>query len=91
MPLYEFENVQHDIRVTLPLPVEGRPDEIVLKRRTVPSRITVGVGTKPPTLSQKLAQGYKRLEETGALRDDKSGQYLPVKTIKRALETPDPE
>jgi hypothetical protein len=90
MPLYEFENEEHGIRVTLPLPVKGRPDAIVLKRRTVPSRVTVGVGAKPPTHSDKLREGYKKLEEAGGLQE-RGGNYLPVSTIKRALETPDTE
>lgn len=87
MPCYEFENEEHGIRLVLPLSVYGRPDTIVLRRRTVPSRVTIGVGAKPPTDGEKLAAGYKQIEDRGQLQT--GGNYLDVATIKRAIAEPD--
>lgn len=89
MPLYEYENAEHGITTTIACPLDRRPEEIVLRRRSVPSRITVGTGAKPPTMGDKLAQGYKALENAGQLTD-RGGNYLPIKTIKEAIATPDP-
>lgn len=90
MPLYEYENREHGITHTVACPLAQRPEQIVLTRRTVPSRITVGVGARPPTMGDKLAQGYKALENSKTGLADRSGNYLPVKTIKEAIATPDP-
>ncbi len=87
MPVYEFENLEHGIKIDLPLPVEGRPDQIVLTRRTIPSRITVGSGTKAPTQGENLLKSYKALEDQGKLHDNPN--YLSAAQIKRAAEMPD--
>jgi len=87
MPAYEFENEEHGLTQTLHFPVNTRPDEIVLRRRTVPSRITIGTGAKPLTMGDKLAQGYKDLESRGQLKD---GPASPTtKQIKQAIAMPD--
>lgn len=69
MPLYEFTNDEHGIAVDLPFPVEGRPDEIVLKRRTVPSRVSVKAFASAPTdnPADRVLSGYKALEDSGRL------------------------
>lgn len=89
MPLYEYENSVHGITIDLRLPVDDRPDKIVLTRRRVPSGVTVGTGTPPPTLGDRLAVGYKTIEAAGHLRDHQAG-YLDTATVKRALAMPDP-
>lgn len=87
MPLYEFENEEHAVVLLAQFPVNARPDEIVLKRRTVPSRVTVCTGAKAPTMSDKLAQGYKELESRGQL---KAGpKTLSTRAIKQAIAMPD--
>lgn len=87
MPLYEFINEEHGLTQTLQFPVGSRPDEIVLRRRTVPSRVTIGTGAKAPTMSDKLAQGYKDLESRGQL---KAGPNTPTtQQIKQAIAMPD--
>lgn len=88
MPAYEYENEEHGLRVVVAFPVAARPDVITLKRRTVPTRVFVGVGALPPTTGDKLQQGYKDLEEKGQLRD-RGGNYLDVKTIKKAIAMPE--
>jgi hypothetical protein len=87
MPLYEFENTEHGIRIDLPLPVDARPDTIVLVRRTVPSRVTVGVGARPATQGEALLQSYKAMESQGKLTQ--SSNYLSVAEVKRAASMPD--
>lgn len=87
MPLYEYENAEHAVVLLAQFPVNARPDEIVLKRRTVPSRVTVCTGAKAPTMSDKLAQGYKELESRGQL---KAGpKTLSTRAIKQAIAMPD--
>lgn len=76
MPLYEFINEEHGIAVDLRLPVDGRPDEIVLRRRTAPTRISIRGFTGAPTsdaADQALA-GYKALEDSGRLG---TGEFTP--------------
>lgn len=53
-------------------------------------RVSVGLilGAKKPTINDTMAAGYKKLESAGKLKDHPN--YLPVKAIKRALETPVP-
>ncbi len=68
MPVYEYESAEHDIHVELRFPAGEKPDEIVLRRRTVPSHVTVGVGAKPPTMGQKIGAGLKKLEADGQLK-----------------------
>ena len=87
MPLYEYTNEQHGLKHAIQFPVNGRPDEIVLRRCTVPSRITIGTGAKPPTMSDKLAQGYKDLESRGQLKQGPA--TLSTQQIKQAIAMPD--
>lgn len=94
MPLYEFINKEHGVRVDVIYPVNERPasivrDGIVLTRATVPSRITVGVGAKPPTFTDKLRKGYKEREEAGDFRGKRKPGYLSDAQIKKALAMPD--
>lgn len=87
MPLYEYENADHAVVLLAQFPVADRPDEIVLRRRTVPSRVTICTGAQAPTMSDKLAQGYKDLEARGQL---KAGpKTLSTAAIKRAIAMPD--
>lgn len=86
MPTYEYANEELGIEVTVRMPVDARPDQIVLRRRSVPSRVTVGTGARPPSIGDKLAAGYKALENAGQLRD--SPNYLPTHAIKRAIAEP---
>lgn len=93
MPLYEYVS-EHGQTVLLPRPVDLRDAPVVLggvrfRRRTVPSRVTIGSGARPPTLGDKLAKGYKHLEETGQLAANNKN-YLPVSAIKRAIAMPEP-
>ena len=89
MPLYEFINEEHGIRVTVPFPVNDRPNAITLTRAAVPSSITVGVGARPPTEGEKIAQAYKKVEQAGGLRS--GGNYLSTAAVKRAIAMPDHE
>jgi hypothetical protein len=88
MPAYEFENEEHAVVLVAQFPVNARPDEIVLRRRTVPSRVTIGTGAKPPTMSDKLARGYKDLESRGQLVA-KGTHAMTTAQIKRAIAMPD--
>lgn len=90
MPLYEYENAEHGITHTVACGLAERPAQIVLTRRMVPSRVTIGVGAQPPTMGHKLAAGYKALEASATGLADRGGRYLPVETIKRAIAMPDP-
>jgi hypothetical protein len=90
MPVYEYENQRHGVRVLVRCAVDRRPRTLVLRRRAVPSHITFGVGTKPPSMGDKLAAGYKKLEDLGQLSDAKGTAHLDAKTIKRAIAMPDP-
>ncbi len=68
MPLYVFENPELGARIELPFAVAERPDEIVLKRKTVPDRIAVsGSATSEYAQHSDLGNAYKRLEERGLL------------------------
>lgn len=87
MPSYEYATDDGEVSVILHRPVEERDAPVVLKRRTVPSRLTVGTGAKPETMGSKLRKGYYKLEERGQLKDRPN--YLPAKTIKKALHIPD--
>lgn len=51
-------------------------------------RTSVGfiMGAAAPNINERLAAGYKHLENTGQLNG--KGNYLSTKAIKRALETP---
>lgn len=87
MPLYEFENADHGVTLLAQFPVDARPDTITLTRRTVPSRVTVCTGAKAPTMSDKLAQGYKDLESRGQLKE--GPKTMTTAAIKRAIAMPD--
>jgi hypothetical protein len=87
MPIYEYENPEYAVTVLAQFPVASRPDTIVLTRRTVPSRVTVCTGAQAPTMSDKLAEGYKTLEARGQL---KAGpKTMSTQAIKRAIAMPD--
>lgn len=68
MPLYVFENQQYDVQVELPFAIAERPEEIVLKRKTVPDRVAIA-GSATSEVAEKLspAYGYRKLEERGQL------------------------
>jgi hypothetical protein len=91
MPLYEFVSpAGHTLLLHRPvlerdLPVEI--NDVVFRRRTVPSRISIGTGAPPETQSQRTWKGYRALEMAGKL-DDRPG-YLPAETVKRALLEPE--
>ena len=88
MPLYEFENAEHSVTLLAQFPAHARPDTITLTRRTVPSRVSICVGAQPPTMSDKLAAGYKHLEDTGKLAA-RGSAALSTATIKRAIAMPE--
>jgi hypothetical protein len=87
MPLYEFVNDELGVKLDIPFPVDLRPDQIVLKRKSVPSRITVGVGAKPLTTGEKVLTGFRKMEANGKL-PDRPG-YLSATQIKKAWAVPD--
>lgn len=87
MPIYEYENQEHAVVLLAQFPISARPDEIVLRRRTVPSRVTICTGARAPTMSDKLAQGYKDLESRGQLKP--GPKTMSTQAIKRAIAMPD--
>jgi hypothetical protein len=92
MPLYEY-SADNGATVLLRRPVDLRDAPVIidgarLRRRTVPSRITVGTGARPETHGAKIARGYKHLEDTGQLVDRPN--YLPAAAVKQAIAMPDP-
>ncbi|WP_404422910.1 hypothetical protein [Nibricoccus sp. IMCC34717] len=87
MPLYQFISEAHGVELDLQFPVDARPDEIVLRRRTVPARVGTITGARPPSMGESLAQGYRKLEEQGKLKD--APGYLPIAKVKAALAQPD--
>jgi len=88
MPAYEFVNKRHGLSVLVPCSVERRPRSITLRRVAVPSGVMVCSGARAPTIGDKLFAGYKAMDQAGKL-SDKNPNYLPVKTIKKALAMPD--
>lgn len=92
MPLYEYASEQgQTVLLRRPVDLRDAPvfiDGVKLRRRTVPSRITIGTGAKPETHGAKIARGYKHLEETGQLSDRPN--YLPAAAVKQAIAMPDP-
>lgn len=86
MPIYEFVNEEHGIRAEARFPVSARPDTIVLTRRTVPSRLNIGVGAQPMTAGQELLADYKKLEATTGL-DQRPGR-MTAEQIKAAAQSP---
>lgn len=92
MPLYEYTTEDGKTSVLVPRPVDLRDAPCIingvrLRRRTVPSRITIGSGARPETMGDRLTKGYRHLETTGQLADRPG--YLPAKTIRQAIATPD--
>ena len=87
MPMYEFVNERLGVKLDVQFPVDERPDEIVLQRKRVPSRVTVGTGAQPQTGGQELLQEYKRLEEQGQFVERPG--YYSAKQIKAAAQLPD--
>lgn len=91
MPVYEYANaagqttLMHRPVLERDLPVEVNGE--VYHRRTVPSRISVGTGAPPETMSKKTWKGYRDLEMAGKLQDRPG--YLPAKVVKEALLAPE--
>jgi len=91
MPIYEYATAERHTTLLRrsvaerdqPVAIDGRP----ARRLQIPSRLTVGTGAAPETMSQKTWKGYRDLELAGKLAD-KPG-YLPAETIKRALAMPE--
>lgn len=86
MPLYEYTNDEHGLAVDLPFAVADRPDEIVLRRKTVPSRVSI-VGFTPtatPDAPDQVLNGYRALENAGRLG---TGEFTPDQ-IKRIWAKP---
>lgn len=91
MPLYEYISpaghtvLEHRAvdRRDEPLVIEG----VTFRRVTVPRRVTTCTGARPETMSQKTWKGYRKLEESGQLRDRPG--YLPAETVKKALLAPE--
>lgn len=89
MPLYVFENPELGARVEVPFAIADRPDEIVLKRKTVPDRIAVaGSSQHPVEQASDLQACYKRLEERGQLDPRTRGQGMTTAERKAALALP---
>ncbi|PAW75171.1 MAG: hypothetical protein B9S38_02475 [Verrucomicrobiia bacterium Tous-C4TDCM] len=91
MPVYEYQTPEGQ-SVLLHRPVEDRDlpaihEGQVLRRKQVPTCISVGVGAKPETMSQKTWKGYRDMELRGGLRHH--GNYLPPETVKKALLAPE--
>lgn len=86
MPLYEYTNEEHGLAIDLPFAVADRPDEIVLKRKTVPSRVSVRGFVSAPTsgAADQVLAGYQALEDTGRLGTSE----FSADQIKRAWSTP---
>lgn len=86
MPLYVFENPAHGLRVELPFAIAERPDEIVLRRKTVPDRIAVA-GSAASDYAQRsdLGHAYRRLEERGLLDPRTRGQGATTAARRAAL------
>ena len=90
MPVYVFENPELGARLELPFAVAERPDEIVLKRKTVPDRVAVaGSATSEFAQRSDLANAYKRLEERGMLDPRKRGQGATTAERRAAIDQPD--
>ena len=90
MPVYEYE--VGGSTVLLHRPVERRDDPVMIgdqlaTRRTIPSRLTVGVGARQPTMSDKTWKGYRDLELAGKLNDHPG--YMPAAKVKEALLAPE--
>lgn len=95
MPTYVYENAEHGFVAELICPVGERPDEIVLKRRTVPDRVAI-VGSAKSEVLERLSpeHGYKRLEERGQLDRRFNGNRKGLLTLaqrKAALSMPVPK
>lgn len=91
MPIYEYQSPAGQTRLEH-RPVARRDEPLVVDgvpyhRRTVPSRLTVGAGAAPETMSQKTWKGYRDLELKGHLQDRPG--YMPAAEIKRVLAEPE--
>lgn len=89
MPAYEYFNAKHGVHVTIVSSVADRPARVILRRREIPSRVSICTGAKEPTHSDQLAAGYKKLEELGQLRKTNRPGQLTNKQIKNALAAPE--
>jgi hypothetical protein len=88
MPIYEYENDQgRTLLLHRPVDQRDEPTEPGFRRRTIPSRLSVGVGAPPMSTGEELRRGYYKLEERGQLKDRPG--YLSAAKVKRALEMPD--
>jgi hypothetical protein len=90
MPIYEYEGEGRRILLRRPVAQRNRPVRLhgcTWKRVQLPSRITVGTGASPETMSQKSWKGYRKLELDGKLTDRPG--YLPAKKVKEALLAPE--
>lgn len=91
MPIYEYESPSGSTVLErrpvaerdAPLIVDGVPH----RRRTLPSRLTVGTGAAPETMSAKTWKGYRDLELKGQLQDRPG--YMPVAEVKKVLAAPE--
>lgn len=89
MPVYVYENHEHGLRAELPFAIADRPDEIVLKRKTVPDTVAIaGSATSLFAQHSDLGNAYKRLEERGMLDPRKRGQGATTAERKAALSLP---
>lgn len=86
MPLYVFENPAYGLRAEVLFAIAERPDEIVLKRKTVPDRIAVA-GSAASDYAQRsdLGYAYKRLEERGLLDPRTRGQGATTAARRAAI------
>ena len=88
MPLYEFEDDQGlGVRVNLIRPIKDmdRPLTLTLKRRKVPSRISVVGGAQPATQASEVMAGYYKQEQKNGAR---FRSRFTKEQIKNAWSTP---
>ena len=90
MPIYEFQCGERTLLRHRPGHERDLPVEIngqSYQRRTIPTRLSVGVGARAETMSQKTWKGYRDLEMKGQLQDRPG--YLPAAQVKAALAMPE--
>jgi hypothetical protein len=90
MPLYEYFNPEYGVNVEVFLPVDARPEEIVLRRRGFPRAVSVGTGAKPPTHGDVLMQGWKKHEDFNGSYSQRSAADPSAAEIKKICAMPDP-
>jgi hypothetical protein len=91
MPVYEYATAEGHTTLLrrsveerdAPVAIDGRP----ARRVAIPSRLMIGTGAKPETMSDKTWKGYRKLELDGKLQDRPG--YLPAATVKAALSAPE--